>query len=156
MKDSFCQKAVWKKEEWAIFFAKLDTLRFRAGLRKREFSNKIGVWNIYRKDMNRPDPGTLERICSAFNVRLEWLCSSEETEEGIVGDQRPQYNVSSLSDRLPHTDIIQRFQNKALAKEINARLLELESIDPEKLTYVKGVLDGLLVALRPKNRANGE
>jgi len=153
MKVSFCQKPVWKKEEWAIFFAKLDTLRFRAGLKKRDFSARIGKWNIYRKDMNRPDPDTLDRICVVFNVSQEWLCSPESQDPPPAAESN---NVLSLADRIAHTDIIQRFQNKDLAREINARLLALESIDPEKLIYVKGVLDGLIVALRPKNRANGE
>jgi transcriptional regulator with XRE-family HTH domain len=145
MVQNFWGKSEWTKEEWVCFLSKLDVLRFKDGLKKKEFSEKIGVWNIYRKDLKRPDPGTIERICKVYNVTPEWLCSAVSPDDS----GSPTLTLSQLaSDKITHLDIIQRFQNKDLAKEINARLLELEAVDPDQLRYIKGVLDGLLATLR--------
>lgn len=53
---------------------------------------------------------------------------------------------------LDHAAVIQKFKNKALAREINEKLVEVENIDPDALTRVVGYIEGLLSSLAEKNK----
>ena len=78
MSGSYLEKNIWDEADWEVFFHNLDILRSRSGLKKKEFSDKVGVKNIYRKDINRPDRRTLLEICRIFNVALDWFAVPQQ------------------------------------------------------------------------------
>jgi hypothetical protein len=85
----------------------------------------------------------------------------------IINFLRDEIDISTLSAietdaienspiDIAHRNIIQRFENKELAKEINGKLLELEGYDSALLLKASAYIDGLLDAVRPmKNGTNG-
>jgi len=80
----FLHKKKWCKQEWDIYINNLDLLCSRGGLKKNEFSKKIGVINAFRRDCNRPDIKTVALICEKFNIPQEWLESPNNTNYDIV------------------------------------------------------------------------
>jgi len=155
---NFAAKSEWTKEEWAIFLAKLDVLRFRSHLKKKEFSDKIGVWNLYRKDLKRPGHLTILRICDVFKVSKEWLCSDEPDDEEPRNNGA---NLVPLPNHTSHVDIIDRFQNKALANGMD--IMELAEIaghvDPQMIIKVyahlaKDLRKGNATKLPPLHQAS--
>lgn len=61
---------------------------------------------------------------------------------------------SRSSGRLSHEDLIGLFQNKALARELNDMLLQIEAADPEMLRRdVRRFLQGILIAIESKKTA---
>jgi transcriptional regulator with XRE-family HTH domain len=85
----------------------------------------------------------------------------------IINYLREEIDISTLSAietdgienspiDIAHRNIIQRFENKEFAKEINVKLLELEGYDSALLLKANAYIDGLLDAVRPmKNGTNG-
>jgi hypothetical protein len=55
---------------------------------------------------------------------------------------------------LEHERIIKKFKNQHLAKEINGKLLELESYDPDMLLRIIDLIDGMLTAVKPRKNNN--
>jgi gas vesicle protein len=76
------------------FHRNLDLLRSITGLDKGGFSELLGVWNLYRKDINSLGPKTLKAIEDHFDgVDEGWLNTYHDTlSDGILFT--PRKNMS--------------------------------------------------------------
>ena len=91
----------------------------------------------------------------ATGCSIDWLLKgqawSQESSTRRAGFfvSEPDYPYANRME-LKHTDIIRKFKDKPLAKEIDRDLLELEKISPvafrQVSTYIKGVVEGLKMA----------
>jgi len=85
--ENILDKNKWSEKDWDIFINNLEVLRNNCGLKKSEFSKRIGVQNIFRTDLkNRPSRGTIAIICQEFDVNQDWL-GTRQTHAPPAQDQ---------------------------------------------------------------------
>jgi hypothetical protein len=79
--DKFLHKKEWSPDDWEIFYSNINILISSNGLKKGEFSDKIGVKNFFRKDRKRVSRLVLNSICEKFNVTKEWLATDRRPKD---------------------------------------------------------------------------
>lgn len=90
------------------------------------------------------------QTAEATGCSIDWLFKGDQDtslkEHFEVRKSRNNYNPSNVIE-IEHSDIIQQFKDKALAKDINKDLLDLERVDPEAFkkvgSYIKGMVEGI-------------
>ena len=98
-------------------------LRIKNGFTLAQLSEKTGIsrGNLSGLESNKFDPSvkTIVKLIELFNISADWLLFGKENSE--------PNSVNKII--IEHQDIVKKFQNSEMAKEINENLLKLESID---------------------------
>jgi len=145
-------KKIWNDNDWSIFINNLDILRISSNIKKKEdFSKKIGVSNIYRKNYNHPSELTVMKLCKLFKVNEEWL---SEYQTRI-----PPENSSARPGSTNGTKGIvicgYQFRDRKIAVKCVNLLWYLEQLSSELLNHgqmcLQMLLDGANIMLK-KNK----
>ena len=83
---------IWTDREWKIYFNNLELLRSSAGLSKKDFNARLGIQNVYRRDMNKPGPATILTLGKEFDVDENWL-STAQTSVPTVEEKSNGYDL---------------------------------------------------------------
>jgi transcriptional regulator with XRE-family HTH domain len=101
------------------------------GISDKNLSNKI--------KRNSVDLDLLLKWADNESVDLNWLFGKEDSPGEIA-------QTSNIIETR-HADIIQRFNDKSYAMDLNLHLVELERLSPEAYrkvgSYIQGVVDGV-------------
>lgn len=120
-------------------------------LSQEEMAHSLGIKqgsiSKIENGTNKPSTTLIKLFCLIYNINEQWLMTGKGEIYATQNDQQP-YRLIKTS----HEDLVSKFENKELAEDINQRLLELESIDGSQLLVVKGVIEGLCLALRPDKK----
>jgi len=130
-------------------------IKERLNITQTAFCIKIGISQGYLSMVLSGERGPSAELIAGlyyhYSKYLHWILTGESPgfDEGVGLDVfKVKEQITSFDKKLKHKDIISRFKNKDLAKEINIKLLELESLNESELKYIAGILDGLLKKLR--------
>lgn len=98
----FLHKKEWSKNEWRIFNKNINALIKNYGLKRGEFSRRVGVVNFFRDDRKKVSKRIIDNICDEFNVTEDWLCTSENIKisENIkvkLSENKPARIISLLN-----------------------------------------------------------
>lgn len=96
---------------------------------------------------------------SLTGCSIDWLKNGDSHTEGGANNNLESSTQSTVCEpdanhgnaiEIEHSKIIKHFKDKALAKEINKDLIDLEAINPEAFkevgSYIKGMVKGLKLA----------
>jgi DNA-binding XRE family transcriptional regulator len=91
-----------------------------------------------------PDRNTSMETCAKIieHLRHEIGPDTLAAIETSINEDSPVFDI--------HRSIIKKFKNQELAKDINAKLLELERYNSEYLNKVNDFIDGMLAIARPE------
>lgn len=86
-----------------IFSRNLQALREKSGLSQVAISNELGIsppaYNKWEKGLTIPDPESIERLASFYNVRSSLLFYDPDVE-------KPSYEIKNI----PRKEIIQKLE----------------------------------------------
>lgn len=110
--------------------------------------------------LGRPD--THQKIAKAFDFDLfEFYNKGREIQEGNTAFENNHKFVSPVkrgrpkkTEKLPHDEVIRRFQDKETARKLNMMLVELENKDPEKYKQAEAYVLALYESIKLKKTAN--
>ena len=102
-----------------------------------------------------PHGDHLIRICEILRVNLNWLLAGKgdpylpaNAKEDVNRErERNSTEFSPDANKISDAEIIQQFEDKSYAKDLNLSLLELEQLNSEAFKeigpYIKGMMAGL-------------
>jgi len=115
-----------------------DVLAAKLGVNK----NTISAYKNCKGDLKGI---VIEGLSKQYNFSPVWLLTGEG--EPNLSDIKTK-NKTAID--IQHSNIIERFKNKPLAKDINQDLLDIEDANPgalEKISaYIKGIAEGMRLA----------
>jgi hypothetical protein len=126
---------------------------------EKEFANKLG---ISPPDFSkRKKTGTLLPLIIdwgiAEKVNLNWLLTGGEEVDPKGQESSPEHSPKPVENNFP--DLINQFKDRCYAKDLNARLVELERLNSEAFkkvgVYTRGLLDGILSVSSKCQKYNG-
>jgi transcriptional regulator with XRE-family HTH domain len=140
------------------FSERLKRVRSDLSLSQKEMAEKLSIalstYQYYERGEREAPVSCVCKIAS-FGVNLDWLLTGvgnpyksiepkpEIKHEKTLSSPECSTNYSEIGD----AEIIQRFNDKRYAKELNSNLVELEQLNQEAFKkvgpYIKGLLDGL-------------
>jgi hypothetical protein len=115
---------------------------------EKEFANKIG---LSAPDFSkRKKSGTLLPLIIdwgiAEKVNLNWLLTGGEEADQREPESPSDRSSTPIENNFP--ELINQFKDRCYAKDLNARLVELERLNSEAFkkvgVYTRGLLDGIL------------
>lgn len=133
----------------------IDRIKSKTGYTQKEIATLI--FGISDKNLsnkikrNSVDLESLLKWASNELVDLNWLFGQEDE----LGEITQTSNIVMTR----HADIIQRFNDKSYAMDLNLHLVELERLSPEAYrkvgSYIQGVVDGVrMVADRSQDETD--
>jgi transcriptional regulator with XRE-family HTH domain len=118
---------------------RLKIARNSTGLSQRKFAEKMGIayrsLQTYEKNAASLTITLALKIASYCNINPTWLLTGEGEMNAKPEDATIDFVDAS------HAELITKFKQKELAKEINRLMVELEKIDPGELNGLKELLE---------------
>lgn len=118
------------------------------------FAKKAGIsggtFHAYIKG-RLPHAEQLIRIRECYDVNINWLLTGEGeiyTEKLQATDFHKKLEATNNTIDFQHMDLVRNFKDKALAKQINSNLIEIEKLSPEALKTLAAKIDGVLMGLQ--------
>lgn len=127
-----------------------------SGDNKSEFARKCGMSDqsfrclLPKKSVNdkrtpsMPGPEKLIQIASAAGVSIEWI---------LTGTEKSHRNKDITT--IEHERIINNFEDKECAKEINANLVEIERLSPDMFKEAETLIRGMVMVLKAQEKKSG-
>jgi len=129
---------------------RLKQYRISKGYKVLEFSRMLdisqGSLSGLENNKSKPSAETLANLVLHTDIDLKWLLTGDGLmfiNEGDETSTDSNRNVLSYDDKIEteHLKLIKQFKNKELAKNINSKLIKLESIDPDELEDIDVYID---------------
>jgi DNA-binding XRE family transcriptional regulator len=142
---------------------RLKLLRERLDITQQAMGKCVGLSkaNIRDLESGKVKISTLHALAfeHVLNVNSVWLLNGEgqmfigEKDETGTDSNR---NVLNYDDKIEseHLKLIKQFKNKELAKNINSKLIKLESIDPDELEDIDVYIDLRISRNKQKKTSN--
>ena len=137
---------------------RLKIIRAEAGgLSQAAFANEIGIAEHKVKSIEIGKTKISVEIAliveEKFNYSFKWILTGiGEVKAGVKQGRMSTSNSHLHGIESEHCDIIKKFKNKQVAKEINEKLLDLEAIGDQTfqkaVNYIETLWDAATVAIR--------
>jgi transcriptional regulator with XRE-family HTH domain len=85
-------KTAWENDDWLIYINNLEILCASHGLRKKDFSRRVGLANAFRTDAGRPSMETIKKISEIFDKSPEWLLTYHDKLTPDVKELKKNYD----------------------------------------------------------------
>jgi transcriptional regulator with XRE-family HTH domain len=150
-----------------------DRIKYvRGDLTQAEFAAKLsvslGAVQHWEAGDQYPKGDILLRFYNVFKINVNWLLTGDgepylgytKTEEKQTNAAEPEQTYNHNVITIEHKGLIERFKDKARAKNANYDLLDIEALDYatfiETVGYIRGIAEQLRRAARPADRRRGQ